>query len=98
MPQETHRWVIDSIAEHVAAIELDGGPMVRLPQWLLPRGASEGQVLAVRHELDAEGRRSVVTIEIDQAATAQALAESQAQVGAMRDASRKRDPGGNISL
>jgi hypothetical protein len=39
-----------------------------------------------------------VTIEIDQAATAQALAESQAQVGAMRDASRKRDPGGNISL
>ncbi|HEY5218895.1 MAG TPA: DUF3006 family protein [Gemmatimonadaceae bacterium] len=98
MPSEAHRWVIDSIAEHVAAIQVDGSAMVRLPQWVLPRGAAEGQVLSVTHELDGKGERSTLTIAIDRAGTATALRESKAQVDAMRKASSRRDTGGDIKL
>ncbi|HEU4988238.1 MAG: DUF3006 domain-containing protein [Gemmatimonadota bacterium] len=98
MARETHRWVIDSIAEHVAAIEVDGGPVVRLPEWVLPRGAREGDVLAVHHELDAAGRRSTLAITIDDAATRSTLRGSAHQVEAIRKASRRRDPGGDVSL
>ena len=96
MPRETHRWVIDSIAEHVAAIEVDGGPLVRLPQWVLPRGAAEGQVLRVAHELDAAGDRSTLEITVDRAATAEALDASRAQVDGLRKASARRDRGGDV--
>lgn len=98
MPRETHRWVIDSIAEHVAAIEVDGTQMVRLPQWVLPRGAAEGQVLRVQHELDARGERSTLSIEIDRTATRHALDASTAQVNAIRKDSARRDPGGDVVL
>ncbi len=98
MPREMHRWVIDSITGHVAAIEVDGATMVRLPQWVLPRSAVEGQVLLVKHEIDGKGRRSVISIEIDFAATAAALDASKAQVDTMRNASARRDPGGDIKL
>lgn len=98
MPRETHRWVIDSIAEHVAAIEVDGTQMVRLPQWVLPRDAAEGAVLRVQHERDAQGERSTLSIEIDRAATAAARQASHAQVDAIRKASARRDPGGDVKL
>ena len=98
MPRQTHRWVIDSIAEHVAVIEVDGDRTVRLPQWLLPRDAAEGQVLLVHHELDGDGERSVLSIEIDRAGTARALRESAAQVDAIRKASAPHDPGGDVGL
>ena len=98
MSQQAHRWVIDSIAEQVAVIEVDGEQTVRLPRWVLPRGAMEGHVLAVQHDVDADGQRSVLRIEIDLAATEAALRTSQEQVDAIRKASGRRDPGGNISL
>jgi Protein of unknown function (DUF3006) len=98
MPRQTHRWVIDSIAEHVAAIEVDGGPVVRLPQWVLPGAAAEGQVLRVEHELDAAGERSTLEITVDRAATDRALDASRAQVDALRRASGKRDTGGDVKL
>jgi hypothetical protein len=96
MPSVNHRWVIDSIAEQVAAIEVDGAQVVHLPQWVLPQGAAEGQLLAVRHELDRQGKRSTITIELDVAATTAALAESTAQVDGIKSISR--DKGGNIKL
>lgn len=96
MASVTHRWVIDSIAEGVAAIEVDDGQVVRLPQGLLPPGAAEGQVLSVRQELDIPGKRSTVTIEIDAAATAAAIAASRAQVAGIKSVSKDR--GGNIKL
>ena len=80
-----HRWVIDSIEEHVASIEVDAGQMITLPQSLLPAGAKQGDVLRV-------------SIELDPAATKQAMADSAAQVKKGMDASRKRDPGGDIKL
>ena len=98
MPRQAHRWVIDSIAEGVVVIEVDGEQTVRLPRWVLPRGAAEGQVLSVRHDLDAAGEQSVLHIEIDRAATEAALGASRAQVDAIRRASARRDPGGDVSL
>jgi hypothetical protein len=98
MPRQAHRWVIDSITDQVVAIEVDGEQTVHLPRWVLPRGAAEGQVLSVQHDLDAAGDQSVLRIAIDRAATEAALRASQAQVDAIRKASGRRDTGGNISL
>lgn len=93
---EQHRWVVDSIEESVAAIEVDGGPMVNVPLSLLPARAREGHVLSVRHERPTGGARSVLTIEIDDAATARASADSAAQV--QKGLHRSTDPGGDIVL
>jgi Protein of unknown function (DUF3006) len=98
VPRETHRWTIDAIAEHVAAVEIDGGQVVRLPQWVLPIAAAEGQVLHVEHERDAEGNHSALRIEIDRAATTRAREASAAQVDAIRKDSARHDPGGDVSL
>jgi hypothetical protein len=84
-PVAPGRWVIDSIEEHMVSIEIDGGAIIKLPQSVLPRGAREGDVLRVMIEIDAAG-------------TTQAVADSAAQVKQASDASRKRDPGGDIAL
>lgn len=83
--REVQHWVIDSIEEHVAVVELPDGRRIFLPEDLLPKAAKAGQVLRV-------------AFEIDDAATKQAMADSAAQVRKGRDASRKRDPGGDIAL
>ena len=61
-----HRWLIDSIEEHIASVEVDGR-MMHVPKWMLPRGARAGDVLAVRHEVTAE--HSVLKIERDETET-----------------------------
>ena len=91
-----HRWVVDSIEESVASVEVDGDRMITVPQSLLPSGVTPGHVLSVRRELAADGRRTVLTIEIDDAATQKALAASAAQVN--KGARQKNDPGGDIVL
>jgi len=96
MPESTHRWVIDAFEENAASIEVDGETMVTMPRWLLPDGAKQGDVLEVRHDRPPKGQRSTLTIEVDAAATKQALAESAAQV--KKGAKRPNDPGGNITL
>lgn len=78
-------WVVDAFEEHMASIEVDGGLMIQLPQALLPHGVREGDVLRVSIERDPE-------------ATKAALDASAAQVKKGRDASAKRDPGGDIVL
>lgn len=93
---EQHRWVVDAIDELVASIEVDGGQVVNVPRWLLPVRAREGQVLSVRHDRPTDGARSVLTVEIDEQATAQALRESAAQV--QKGVRRSNDPGGDIIL
>ncbi|MEP6495877.1 MAG: DUF3006 domain-containing protein [bacterium] len=91
-----HRWVVDSIEEFVASIEVDGAKMITVPQWLLPDGARQGDVLAVRHERPTGGKRSSVTIEIDERATKEAYEKSAAQVAKHRK--QPNDPGGDIAL
>ena len=91
-----HRWIVDSIEESVASVEVDGDRMITVPQSLLPSGAKSGQVLSVRRDLSSDGRRSTLTIEIDDAATQQALAASAAQV--KKGTRQKNDPGGDVVL
>jgi hypothetical protein len=91
-----HWWVVDSIEEGVAAVEVDGSVLMHVPRWLLPRGAKEGHVLSVEHELAANGERSVLTIRIDREATAKALRRSAEQL--REDVRGRGDPGGDIVL
>jgi hypothetical protein len=96
MPESIHRWIIDTIEEDAAAIEVDGNNVVTVPRWLLPDGARQGDVLSVRHDRPPRGQRSALTIEVDAAATKQALADSAAQV--RKGTKRPNDPGGDITL
>lgn len=96
MPDSAHRWVVDSIEESMASVEVDGKSMITVPQTLLPSGARQGHVLRVKRELSTDGLRSVLTIELDEAATKRALAASAAQV--KKGVKGKNDPGGDISL
>ncbi|HTE45711.1 MAG TPA: DUF3006 domain-containing protein [Gemmatimonadaceae bacterium] len=93
---EEHRWVVDSIEEFVASIEVDGAKMITVPLSMLPDSVRQGDVLAVCHERPSGGKRSVLTIEIDEAATKDALAKSAAQVAKHRK--RSNDAGGDITL
>jgi Protein of unknown function (DUF3006) len=90
-----HRWIVDSIEERAASIEVDGKDMITLPLWLIPDGAKAGDVLAVQHERPAKSERSMLTITVDAAATKQALAESAAQV---QKGAPAKDAGGDIIL
>jgi hypothetical protein len=93
---DPHVWTIDSIEEGIARIEEDGTRIIHVPDYLLPAGAREGHILRVTRK---RGRGRVeLTIEIDEAATTAALAKSKAQTAAIMAASKKRDPGGDVSL
>lgn len=94
-PQE-HRWVIDSIEEGAASIEVDGVTLFTVPLSMLPKGVRPGLVLRVRYDGALTGATSVVAIEIDEAATAKALARSAAQV--KKGERQANDPGGNVSF
>ena len=91
-----HRWIIDSIEESVASIEVDGDCMITVPQSLLPSDAKQGHVLRVLREAAADGKRSTLTIEVDEAATREALAASAAQT--KKGTRQPNDPGGDIAL
>ncbi len=79
------QWVVEAIEEKVASIEVEGAEGFHLPLSHLPSGVKEGDILRV-------------TIEVDTAATKKALDASAAQVKKGRDASAKRDSGGDIAL
>lgn len=96
MSDSAQRWVVDSIEEFVASVEVDGKSMITVPQALLPNKARQGHVLRVNRQLSPDGLRSTLTIELDEAATKRALAESAAQV--KKGVKGKGDPGGDITL
>jgi hypothetical protein len=97
MAEQSHVWRIDGIEDGVARVEEDGTRMITLPRHLLPAGAREGQVVQVTRT--ASGKGSVVlTLVVDDAATAGEADRSRAQTAAILARSRKRDPGGNVSL
>jgi hypothetical protein len=91
-----HRWTIDSMEEGTVRIEEDGTRIIHVPRYLLPAGAREGQVLRVTAK---PGKGSIeLVIEIDEGAGTAALAKSKAQTAATMATSKKRDPGGDVSL
>jgi hypothetical protein len=97
MAEQSHVWRIDGIEDGVARVEEDGERMISLPRHLLPAAAREGQVVRVSRTTPAKGT-VVLTLVVDDAATAGEADRSRAQTADILARSRKRDPGGNVSL
>jgi hypothetical protein len=87
-----HTWIVDVIEDGSASIEVDGRTVTPIPQWLLPEGVREGDVLSVTHDR-GEGK-SALLIETDPEAKKKALDRSARQVARKS----RNDPGGDISL
>jgi len=88
----THRWVVDVIEDGSASIEVVGRAVTPIPEWMLPQGAKEGDVLSVTH--DRREGKSTLVIENDPEAKKKMLDKSVRQVS--RKA--KNDRGGDIQL
>jgi hypothetical protein len=87
-----HTWVVDVIEDGAASIEVDGRTVTPIPQWMLPEGAKEGDVLSVMHERK-EGKSTLV-IETDPDAKKKMLDRSEKQMSRKS----KNDRGGDIKL
>jgi Protein of unknown function (DUF3006) len=87
-----HTWVVDVIEDGSASIEVDGRSVTPIPQWMLPEGVKEGDVLAVSH--DRREGKSTLVIENDPEARKKALDKSVKQVSRKS----KNDRGGDIQL
>ena len=87
-----HTWIVDVIEDGSASIEVDGRSVTPIPQWMLPEGVREGDVLSVTH--DRKEGKSALLIETDPDAKRKALNRSAKQVGKKS----KNDRGGDINL
>jgi hypothetical protein len=87
-----HTWIVDVIEEGSASIEVDGRSVTPIPQWMLPEGVKEGDVLSVTH--DRREGKSALLIETDPEAKKKAVDRSAKQVSRKS----KNDGGGDISL
>lgn len=88
----SHTWIVDVIEDGSASIEVDGRSVTPIPEWMLPVGVREGDVLAVTHE--REQGKSILTIRVDPEAKKRAMDRSQQQVSRQP----KGDRGGDIQL
>src|SRR3954468_2032010 len=88
----THTWIVDVIEDGSASIEVDGRTVTPIPQWVLPKGVKEGDVLSVSHDR-SEGK-SALLIETDSEGKRKALDRSEKQVSRKS----KSDKGGDIRL
>src|SRR6476619_5667849 len=73
-----HTWIVDVIEDGSASIEVDGRSVTPIPEWMLPQGVKEGDVLSVTHDR-GEGK-STLMIENDPGARKKAVAKSVKQV------------------
>jgi hypothetical protein len=87
-----HIWVVDVIEDGSASIEVDGRTVTPIPQWMLPEGVKEGDVLAVTH--DRRQGKSSLLIETDPEAKKKAMERSEKQVARKT----RNDRGGDIQL
>ncbi|MGH7484369.1 MAG: DUF3006 domain-containing protein [Gemmatimonadaceae bacterium] len=87
-----HTWIVDVIEDGSASIEVDGRSVTPIPEWLLPEGVKEGDVLSVTH--DRKEGKSALVIENDPNAKREALERSRKQVSRKS----KNDRGGDIQL
>ena len=87
-----HTWIVDVIEDGSASIEVDGRSVTPIPQWILPEGVREGDVLSVTH--DRKEGKSALLIETDPDAKRKALDRSAKQVSRKS----KNDVGGDIAL
>ena len=96
--QPEHRWAVDGIEESIARIEEDGVRMIAVPVHLLPPGVREGQLLRVTAATGAQPDTLVVTVALDVAGTNAALEKSRRTIAEASKTSKRRDPGGDVSL
>ena len=96
--QTEHRWAVDGIEESIARIEEDGARMITVPVHLLPSGVKEGQLLRVTASTDAQPNTLIITVALDTAGTAAALEKSRRTIAEASKTSKRRDPGGDVSL
>ncbi len=89
---ESHRFIIDRHEGDLAVVEVDGGPTLDLPRWLLPHAARPDDVLLVSIEPGTD--RTAVTIVRDVDATERARAAARRAM----DRLQRRDPGGDVIL
>lgn len=87
-----HTWIVDVIEDGSASIEVDGRTVTAIPEWMLPEGVKEGDVLSVTH--DRREGKSALLIETDPEARKKALDRSEKQVSRKS----KNDRGGDIQL
>jgi hypothetical protein len=87
-----HIWIVDVIEDGSASIEVDGRTITPIPEWMLPEGVKEGDVLSVTH--DRKPGKSELVIETDPEAKKKALSRSEKQVSRKS----KNDRGGDIQL
>jgi hypothetical protein len=87
-----HIWVVDVIEDGSASIEVDGRTVTPIPEWMLPEGVKEGDVLAVTH--DRRQGKSSLLIETDPEAKKKAMERSEKQVARKT----RNDRGGDIQL
>jgi Protein of unknown function (DUF3006) len=87
-----HTWIVDVIEDGSASIEVDGRSVTPIPEWMLPEGAKEGDVLSVTH--DRRQGKSTLMIENDPEARKKALDKSVKQVSRKP----KNDRGGDVQL
>ncbi|MDB4870374.1 MAG: hypothetical protein JWL97_1378 [Gemmatimonadales bacterium] len=92
MKHSKHTWIVDVIEDGSASIEVDGRTVTPIPQWMLPEGVREGDVLSVTH--DRREGKSALLIETDPEAKKRALDRSAKQVARKST----NDRGGDISL
>lgn len=96
MGTRVEQWVVDSIEESVASIEVDGRRTVQIPLARLPKGVKQGDVLKVSHVDVGPGKEPRLDIVVDEDATRAAREKSARQV---RSTGRSpNDPGGDIQL
>ena len=76
----------------LAVVEVDGGPTLDLPRWLLPHATRPDDVLLVSIEQGTD--RTAVTIVRDVVATERARAAARQAV----DRLQRRNPGGDVIL
>jgi DUF3006 family protein len=87
-----HTWIVDVIEDGSASIEVDGRTITPIPEWMLPEGVKEGDVLSVTH--DRREGKSALVIENDPEGKRKALDRSEKQVSRKT----KNDRGGDIQL
>ena len=69
-----HTWIVEVIEDGSASIEVDGRTVTPIPQWMLPEGVREGDVLSVTH--DRREGKSELLIETDPDAKRKAVDRS----------------------
>lgn len=92
-PAAEHRLVVDRFEGDLAVVEVDGGPVLDLPRWLLPAEAREGDVVHVSTESTGAGELRV-RARLDPDATRTARDDAAARLERLR----ARDPGGDVEL